>query len=85
MLFAAVINIIGSILQAAAQNIPMFIVARLLIGIGSGVAFAQVPGYVAEVAAVWYRGLSNGLFNVSYLIGKPPPLDLSPRLETISH
>ncbi|ORY16575.1 sugar transporter [Clohesyomyces aquaticus] len=69
MFFAAMTNIIAATLQTASQNMAMFIISRFLIGIGSGVAFAQVPGYVSEVAAWKRRGLTNGLFNCSYLIG----------------
>jgi len=69
MIFASATNIIAATLQTTSQNLTMFIIARFLIGIGSGIAFAQVPGWVSEVAAWKHRGLTNGLFNCSYLIG----------------
>jgi len=70
MIFASVINIVAAVVQTTSQNLAMFIIARFLIGIGSGIAFAQVPGWVSEVAAWKHRGLTNGLFNCSYLIGE---------------
>ncbi|KAF5521693.1 Lactose permease [Colletotrichum aenigma] len=45
ILVASVITVVGIILQAAAQNIAMFVVARIIVGIGS----AFVPSLLAVV------------------------------------
>ena len=34
---ASAVTIIGVILQAAAQNIPMFVIARFIVGVGSAI------------------------------------------------
>jgi fucose permease len=50
MLYAAILQIVGVILQTAAQNISMFIVGRFIIGLGTGIANVAAPVYVAETS-----------------------------------
>lgn len=52
MLIAAIIQIIGAILQGSAVNIGMFVVGRFLIGAGSGFSGVAAPTYVAEVSSI---------------------------------
>jgi MFS family permease len=48
LLWAAVLTIFAAILQAASQNIPMFVVARILIGFGTGAS--GIAGVFCPVA-----------------------------------
>ncbi len=47
---------IGSLVQAAAENVPMLIIGRVIVGFGVGVASMVVPLYVAEMAPTHLRG-----------------------------
>ena len=53
---AAVIWIIGSILQTAANGIPLLCVGRVIAGICVGLASSIVPVYQAEIAPKEIRG-----------------------------
>lgn len=48
LLIAAVVTIIGTILQAAAQDIAMFVIGRFIIGLGTGISSACAPTFLAE-------------------------------------
>jgi fucose permease len=68
--WAALITIIGIILQSAAQNIAMFIVGRLVIGFGVGISAAAAPTYLAEAVPYKWRALTLGLFYVFWYVGE---------------
>ncbi|MCJ1413126.1 MFS sugar transporter [Ptychographa xylographoides] len=53
---AALVWIVGSILQSASQGIEMLIVGRIIAGLGVGVESTIVPVYQAEVAPPEIRG-----------------------------
>ncbi|KAL8923975.1 MAG: hypothetical protein Q9208_004259 [Pyrenodesmia sp. 3 TL-2023] len=53
---AAVIWIVGSIFQTAANGIAMLVFGRAVAGIGAGIASAMVPVYQAEIAPKEIRG-----------------------------
>ncbi|KAL8902701.1 MAG: hypothetical protein Q9207_004453 [Kuettlingeria erythrocarpa] len=53
---AAVIWIVGSIFQTAANGIGMLVFGRAVAGIGAGIASAMVPVYQAEIAPKEIRG-----------------------------
>ncbi len=69
MLLAALITIFGAILQAAAQNIAMFVVARIFIGIGMNGSATAGPVYIAETLKPSWRAWGLGLFFDFYYIG----------------
>ncbi|KAK7730113.1 high affinity glucose transporter [Botryosphaeria dothidea] len=52
--------IIGCIIMAASQNIPMLIVSRFINGLCVGICSAQVPVYVSELAPPTKRGAVVG-------------------------
>ncbi|KAL2222604.1 putative MFS sugar transporter [Thermoascus aurantiacus ATCC 26904] len=57
----AFICTVGAILQAAAQNLSMMLVGRILAGWAVGLMSMSVPVYQAECAHPRYRGLIIGL------------------------
>lgn len=67
--YAAVVAILGSGLQAAAQNITMFLVARFILGLGIGVTYVSVPLLIAETLPTNYRSLGLGAFTDLYYVG----------------
>lgn len=62
MLWAVAIQAIGIPLQAAAQNPPMFVVSRLIVGIGIGLSSVACPTYCSEVAPLRWRSFCLGLY-----------------------
>ena len=61
---SAVIVIISGALQAGAVNVEMFIVFRVVCGIGSGMIFTNTPVYMSEVSPPHTRGMLVGLHGV---------------------
>ncbi|KAL0263029.1 hypothetical protein SLS55_002004 [Diplodia seriata] len=66
---SALVQIAGTILQGAAQSIGMFIVGRLLIGAGSGLAQTSAATYVAETVPSKIRALALGLYFTCWAVG----------------
>lgn len=66
---AAVITLIAVILQTAAQNVAMFVVARILIGFGTSASGLCGPAYLAETLPLKWRAWGLGLFNDFYYVG----------------
>ncbi|KAK6442059.1 high affinity glucose transporter [Oleoguttula sp. CCFEE 5521] len=58
---AAVIWVVGSIIVSASQNIAMLIVGRVINGFSVGIASAQVPVYITELAPPAKRGRLVGM------------------------
>ncbi|KAF2171351.1 hypothetical protein M409DRAFT_63672 [Zasmidium cellare ATCC 36951] len=69
LFYGAVITIIGVILQAAAQNVGMFVFARFLTGFGTGATAIAVPVYLSETLPVNYRAWGLGLVYDAWYIG----------------
>jgi len=61
IMIGAVIWVIGSIIVAASQNIPMLIVGRVINGFSVGICSAQVPVYISEIAPPTKRGRLVGM------------------------
>ncbi|KPM40997.1 hypothetical protein AK830_g5556 [Neonectria ditissima] len=66
---SAIITIVGVILQTAAQDTVMFIVARIVIGFGTGGSTVAGPVYLAETLPVHYRSWGLGLFYDFWYVG----------------
>lgn len=69
MLIAGFFFIAGVILNAAAQDLAMLIVGRLLLGCGVGFANQAVPVFLSEIAPTQIRGGLNILFQLNVTIG----------------
>lgn len=69
ILVASVITVVGIILQAAAQNIAMFVVARIIVGIGSAVSNGAAPTLLGELLPPHKRGRTLGLFFSCFCVG----------------
>jgi MFS family permease len=70
MFWAAFSLIIAVALQTAAQNMAMFVLARILIGFGMTAAGIAGPIYLAETMPTKWRGWSLAIFNDFFYIGK---------------
>ncbi|KAJ7980065.1 Sugar transport protein [Quillaja saponaria] len=69
MLIAGVFFIAGTAFNAAAQNLAMLIVGRILLGCGVGFANQAVPVFLSEIAPTRIRGALNILFQLNVTIG----------------
>ncbi|XP_057760291.1 sugar transport protein 13-like [Arachis stenosperma] len=69
MLMAGFFFIAGVAFNAAAQNLAMLIVGRLLLGCGVGFANQAVPVFLSEIAPPRIRGALNILFQLNVTIG----------------
>lgn len=61
------IVIVAAILQGCAQNMPMFMAGRFLLGFGS--AIMSSPQYMAEVSPAHLRGRLVGIFGSCFQVG----------------
>ena len=69
LFWAAVITIVAVVLQTAAQDIAMFVVARVLIGFGTGASALTGPTYLAETLPLHWRAWGLGALNDCYYVG----------------
>ncbi|CAM8918264.1 unnamed protein product [Rhodiola kirilowii] len=69
MLIAGLFFIVGVVLNAAAQDLAMLIVGRILLGCGVGFANQAVPLFLSEIAPTRIRGGLNILFQLNVTIG----------------
>ncbi|OZJ03972.1 hypothetical protein BZG36_03256 [Bifiguratus adelaidae] len=65
----SVLLVIGAILQAAAQNYAMFLIARMVIGFGGLMALVPSPLWVSETAYPTHRHVLTALFNTIWYLG----------------
>lgn len=66
---ASVISVIGIILQAAAQNVAMFVTARIIVGIGSAISNGAAPTLLGELLPPRNRARVLGLFFSCFYVG----------------
>lgn len=69
MLIAGFFFIVGVTLTAAAQDLAMLIIGRILLGCGVGFANQAVPLFLSEIAPTRIRGGLNILFQLNVTIG----------------
>nr|BDU96878.1 sugar transporter protein 14 [Symplocarpus renifolius] len=69
IMFGAVSFFCGGVVNAAAVNIAMLIVGRILLGVGIGFGNQAVPLYLSEIAPPKIRGAVNQLFQLTTCLG----------------
>lgn len=65
----SLVIILGSVLQAAAQNYGMFVAARFLVGFGLGIVSVAAPPLLSEVAYPTHRGKLVSFYLCSWPLG----------------
>lgn len=60
---------LGVALQTASTSIPLFVVGRVLAGLGVGLVSCLVPMYQSEVSPRWIRGFVVGCYQWAITIG----------------
>lgn len=66
---SAMICFIGVILQAAAQNTGMFVVARVIVGLGAQLSSSAAPALLGELLPAVTRGCILGIFFSCFYVG----------------
>lgn len=64
--WGSVITLVGVVLQTAAQDVAMFVVARIVLGFGTALSGIAAGVYLSETFASRYRAWGVGLLNDSY-------------------
>lgn len=61
LFWASIITMVGILLQTAAQNVPMFVVARIVLGFGGGISNVAGPVYLSETFPSRWRAWGVGV------------------------
>jgi MFS family permease len=61
------ILLIGAALQGAAQNLPMFIISRLILGYGTAFIAQTSPILISELSYPTHRGRLTSLYFSTYV------------------
>ena len=69
LLFIGVLYVLSAIGCGFANSVAMFVVARLLGGIGIGISTVAAPLYISEIAPASFRGRLAGLFQFNIVFG----------------
>ncbi|KAF8703308.1 hypothetical protein HU200_032103 [Digitaria exilis] len=69
MLIGAALFLAGSVVNAAAVNISMLIIGRMLLGFGIGFTLQAAPVYLSETAPSRWRGAFTSAYNAFIVIG----------------
>ncbi|AOG28097.1 MFS transporter [Cutibacterium avidum] len=69
ILLASVIFFIGALGSGLAHSVTMLIIARVILGMGVGIASALIPTYLSELAPASRRGFLTGLFQLMIMTG----------------
>lgn len=69
ILIAAGLFVVGAVVEAAAPNVPILVVGRLVVGFGVGVASVAAPLYAAEMAPAHLRGRFVSTYQLAITVG----------------
>ncbi|CZT49711.1 related to transporter (major facilitator superfamily) [Rhynchosporium secalis] len=67
--FGSAVSIFGAVLQGASQNLPMYIIARMILGFGIPFCIIAGSAMLGELSYPKERPFMTALFNASYFIG----------------
>ncbi|KAK6462022.1 general substrate transporter [Scheffersomyces coipomensis] len=63
------ITILGAILQGVSTNYAFFLISRMVIGFGSGIAIVSSPSLISEISYPTHRPTATALYNVFWYLG----------------
>lgn len=69
IMVSALLNVLGSVISGAAQNVAMFISGRMVIGLGVGLAQTAASSYVSETTAPSVRPFALGMYFTCWALG----------------
>jgi SP family arabinose:H+ symporter-like MFS transporter len=69
LLWIGVLYFVGAVGSALAPNVAIFIVARVIGGLGIGISTVVAPMYISEIAPPKHRGRLAGMFQFNIVFG----------------
>ncbi|KAJ7174872.1 general substrate transporter [Mycena filopes] len=69
IIVGSILMVIGAILQTASQNFAMFVISRLILGLGIPFAIVAASSLIGELSHPKERARLGSLFNACYFIG----------------
>lgn len=66
LFWSSIITVVGVVLQAAAQNVAMFVIARIILGFGNIISGIAAGVYLSETFPSRWRAWGVGLLNDFY-------------------
>jgi MFS transporter, SP family, arabinose:H+ symporter len=69
LLWIGVLYFVGAVGSGLASNVTMFIIARVIGGLGIGISTVVAPMYISEIAPPKYRGRLAGMFQFNIVFG----------------
>jgi sugar porter (SP) family MFS transporter len=69
LLWIGVLYLLGAVGSAFAPNVAIFILARVIGGLGIGISTVVAPMYISEIAPPQHRGRLAGMFQFNIVFG----------------
>ncbi len=69
LLWIGILYFVGAVASGLATNVGLFIVARVIGGLGIGISTVVAPMYISEIAPPKYRGRLAGMFQFNIVFG----------------
>jgi sugar porter (SP) family MFS transporter len=69
LLWIGILYLVGAVGSAVAPNVTVFILARIIGGLGIGISTVVAPMYISEIAPPKHRGLLAGMFQFNIVFG----------------
>jgi len=69
LLWIGVLYFVGAVGSALAPNVTVFIIARVIGGLGIGISTVVAPMYISEIAPPKHRGKLAGMFQFNIVFG----------------
>jgi MFS transporter, SP family, arabinose:H+ symporter len=69
LLWIGVLYFIGAVASGLATSVTMFIIARVIGGLGIGISTVVAPMYISEIAPPKHRGRLAGMFQFNIVFG----------------
>ncbi|CAH6721687.1 hexose transporter Hxt15p [[Candida] jaroonii] len=63
------ITVVGSIIQGCAPNYAAFLIARMILGLGTGFSVVSCPSLISEIAFPTHRSSATGFYNTCWYLG----------------
>jgi len=69
LLWIGILYFVGAVGSGLAPNVTVFIIARVIGGLGIGISTVVAPMYISEIAPPKHRGLLAGMFQFNIVFG----------------
>ncbi|HKI00001.1 MAG TPA: sugar porter family MFS transporter [Candidatus Sulfotelmatobacter sp.] len=69
LLWIGILYFVGAVGSALAPNVAVFIIARVIGGLGIGISTVVAPMYISEIAPPKHRGRLAGMFQFNIVFG----------------